>query len=95
MGMREEISEQYDGVVFADGFDKACIGVSYKNTGYVACYDIDMCIEVLMEGGMSDEDARDYFEYNVIGAWIGDSTPVFIERFGTGLLTLFGEKENE
>jgi hypothetical protein len=95
MGIREEISENYDGIVFALGFDRACIGVSYKDTGHVACYDIDMCIEVLMEEGMSDGDAREYFEYNVVGAYIGNSTPVFIERFSTGILTLLGEKENE
>ncbi|RLI45634.1 hypothetical protein DRO61_10315 [Candidatus Bathyarchaeota archaeon] len=94
MGIREEISEQYDGILFADGLDRACIGVARRYTGDVACYDVDMCIEVFMEDGMTYEDAREYFEYNVIGAFMGEFTPVFVERFGNGYLNLLGDKEN-
>ncbi len=95
MGIREEISEQYDGILFADGLDKACIGVAHRYTGDVACYDMDLCIEALMEDGMTCEDAREYFDYNVLGAFIGEHTPVFIERFGSGYLNLLGDRENE
>ncbi len=94
MGIREEISDQYDGILFADGFDKACIGVARRCTGDVACYDVEMCIGVLMEDGMTYEDAREYFEYNVVGAFVGEYTPVFVERFGDGNLNLLGDKEN-
>jgi hypothetical protein len=29
---------------------------------------------------MSDEEAIEHFDYNVTGAYMGDNTPVFIER---------------
>jgi len=28
--------------------------------------------------GMSHEDAHEYFEFNVVGAWVGPNTPLFV-----------------
>ena len=30
--------------------------------------------------GMSDEEAVEYFEFNVTGAWVGENTPIFFEK---------------
>jgi hypothetical protein len=43
----------------------------------VAAYDYDACIKAL-ERDMSYEEAVEYFDFNTIGAWVGESTPVFI-----------------
>jgi hypothetical protein len=32
--------------------------------------------EVLLADGF--EDAKEYFDYNVAGSWVGDNTPVYI-----------------
>jgi hypothetical protein len=32
---------------------------------------------------MSNEEAEEYFEYNVLGSWVGESTPVFVEPLKT------------
>ena len=32
---------------------------------------------------MSDEEAMEYFDFNVIGAWVGEHTPVFLELIKT------------
>ena len=40
-------------------------------------YDYDKVIEILTED-MSYEDAVEYFEFNIIGAWMGETTPLFI-----------------
>jgi hypothetical protein len=76
------LTEANEDALLADGFEEALIGVCYR-AGHpaVACYDISKCIEILMGQGMSDEEAIEYFEFNVIGAWVGDSTPVFVDRF--------------
>jgi hypothetical protein len=34
----------------------------------------------LIKEGMSEEEAEDYFQYNTEGAWVGDQTPIFLER---------------
>jgi len=28
---------------------------------------------------MSGEEAIEYFEYNILGSWVGDNTPTFLE----------------
>jgi hypothetical protein len=40
--------------------------------------DRDKCIEILVErDGMDHDEAEEFFEYNVIGAWMGEGTPCF------------------
>jgi hypothetical protein len=29
---------------------------------------------------MTEDEAEEYFEFNVIGAWVGHGTPVFVQR---------------
>ena len=63
----------------ADGFEQALVGssISAFNREQVAIYDYEECIAVLMKD-MSEEDAFEYFQYNVIGSWVGEDTPIFI-----------------
>jgi hypothetical protein len=66
----------------ADGFDDAIIGVGYRcGQDEVLVYDRDMCIHILVREGMSYDEAVEYFEFNVEGAWVGDKTPMFVQRF--------------
>ncbi len=30
---------------------------------------------------MTEEDAIEHYEYNIIGGWIGDKTPIVVELF--------------
>jgi hypothetical protein len=41
-----------------------------------AVYSYDKCVEVL-ERDMDYEDAVEYMEFNVTGAYVGEQTPVF------------------
>ena len=92
MDIRDEIAVNHEGVLFAEGFDKACIGVAHRacNTTVVA-YDYDRCVEILLEEGMTLEDVIEHLEYNVLGAYVGEMTPIFIQRYGDGTLNLYGE----
>ena len=67
----------------ADGFEKAFVGstISAFSREQVALYDYDLCIKVLVEDQqMTEEEAIEYFDYNVIGSWVGEATPIFIHR---------------
>ena len=67
--------------IFADGFDDAIIGLSYDPLAgsYRVCYSIGSCHECLMkDGDMSLDEAIEYFEYNVIGSYMGPETPIFV-----------------
>ena len=80
---RKEIEETYQDIplLFADGFDKAIVGVSRTFNKLSVCYDTNKCIKTLMtRDKMSREEALEYFEFNVAGAYVGEHTPSFIER---------------
>jgi len=85
MDVRDLISEWNDEALMADGFDEAILGISQRvGMEDVVAYDRDKCISVLMDrDGMSSEDAVEYFEFNVAGAYMGENTPVFISMFPT------------
>jgi hypothetical protein len=79
--LRKWDEEHDDGPLFADGFDDALIGVGMQFSREVAVYDYDKCLDILIQrDGMDIEGAIDYMEYNVVGAYVGNSTPVFIIR---------------
>jgi hypothetical protein len=70
----------YEEMLLCDGLEDALVGVSYRcNQPPIAVYDIEKIIAIYMDrDGMSEEEAREFFEFNVIGAWVGDRTPAFI-----------------
>lgn len=72
-------SESNPEMLFADGFEEALTGVVHRAGGNpVACYDMEKCIEILVtRDGMTREEAEEFFDYNVIGAYAGENTPCF------------------
>ena len=75
--------ELFDDVLFADGFDDALIGFGRnpENGEIIASYDEDKCIKILMDrDGMSAEEAEEFFDFNVLGSYVGKCTPIFISR---------------
>lgn len=74
--------EDGNGILLADGFEEAFLGVgaAYYNPP-CAIYDYDQCIEILTDDDCDYEQAIEYFEFNVIGAYVGPQTPLFIRIF--------------
>jgi len=71
--------------LYADGFEDAIIGVGRQFNTEVVVYDEDKCIKILMErDGMTDEEAEEFFEFNVVGAYVGEHTPIYV-RVGSHL----------
>jgi len=67
--------------LLADGFDDCVIGVYYDklNSVHKLVYSTTKCLNKLIEDGMSELDAREYFDYNVEGAYIGTKTPIWVD----------------
>ena len=61
----------------ADGFEDALVGCTY-GANVVAVYDINKMIEILVEEGMEYEDAVEFLDYNIVGAYVGEKTPQYI-----------------
>tara|TARA_R100001198_G_C5179131_1_gene176588 strand:+ start:669 stop:896 length:228 start_codon:yes stop_codon:yes gene_type:complete len=69
-------------MMIMDGFDDCIAGVVQRyGQPTIVCYDKEKVLEQLMDDGMTDEEAVEYFEYNQIGAWVGEQTPCFISPF--------------
>jgi hypothetical protein len=95
--IKEWVSQWNGEALLADGFEEAIIGICERfGVVPVVAYDRDKCIEIIIErsavgdtDGLTDdeayEEAIEYFEFNVAGAYVGDGTPVF--------LTLFNKEE--
>ena len=61
--------------------EKALIG--YDKEGR-AIYDAHECLSILVwRDGMSAEEAEEFFEFNTLGAYMGENTPQFIWLFDT------------
>ena len=78
----EKVSEINPEALLADGFNDAILGMCLQFAQEpVVAYDYEKCINVLIKrDGMSREEAIEYMDYNVIGAYMGIYSPVFIIR---------------
>ena len=56
----------------ADGFDDAVIGITRDK---ILVYSIEKTIQILMEEDMSEIDAIEHLDYNILGSYVGDYTP--------------------
>tara|TARA_R110002110_G_scaffold398754_1_gene614418 strand:- start:45 stop:329 length:285 start_codon:yes stop_codon:yes gene_type:complete len=75
------MSEAEEQILFADGFDKALLGVGSRfGQPDIAVYDTDKCIEILQAQGMTYEEAWDTFDFNIVGAWLGEKTPIYMKK---------------
>ena len=83
--IREYLSEMDPEILCADGYDEALIGyVDRFGQEPVALYDRARYIALLVErDGMTEDEAEEFFAFNVIGAWVGEYTPAFATLLAT------------
>ena len=73
--LKETIAEYNPEALFADGHDHAIMGYSTK--GHVI-YSADQIIGGLMNEGMTNEEAVEYFSFNIECAYMGEYTPIYL-----------------
>jgi hypothetical protein len=80
--LEENFPDVYEeGILVADGFEDAFIGIGRQFNRSIAVYDRQKCIDILINrDGMDFEQAEEYFQYNVQGAYVGEDTPIFMEK---------------
>lgn len=71
-------------ILLADGFESALVGVGQRcGQPDLAVYSIPLALGILVDrDGMSLDEAREYLDFNVLGAWVGDRTPIWIDPMG-------------
>ena len=72
--MMEDIEQT---TLLADGFDAAIVGIT-ESFPVQVIYDHDTCVQILQADGMKEEEALEYFHFNVLGAYVGEQTPIFM-----------------
>jgi len=76
--MLEQITETFtdEEILTAQGFDDAVIGIDQKTMRLV--YSVSKCLDILSQD-MSRWEAREYFDFNVSGSYVGEKTPIWCE----------------
>jgi hypothetical protein len=82
---RDELIEEWGGELLflsEEYYDKCIVGVvEMFGRPPVVCYDKQLLLDTMVEQGMESwEEALEYFNFNVVGAWMGEYTPVFLSR---------------
>lgn len=77
---KEEIAEINPEALLCDGFDDAIIGIAERiNLGPVVAYSVEKIINILMtRDKMNYDKALEYYDFNIVGAWMGENTPIFV-----------------
>jgi hypothetical protein len=79
--LKDNYPNDMDKILLADGFDNAFIGVENYEPKK-ALYDTNKCVDILMErDGMDEDEAIEFFEFNVAGAYVGEHTPMFVDPY--------------
>lgn len=80
--VRVIIEDDNPKALFADGFDDAIVGVARRcGQPTLVVYDYAKGIDVLMKrDGMEYEEATEWMEFNVVGVWVGEHTPIWLVR---------------
>lgn len=63
-------------LLFVDGMDGAIIGVDLVDNRVV--YSYSLLLEQLMLQDMTEEEAIEYADYNIITAYVGERTPIYV-----------------
>ena len=74
-----DLAGEDEPMLFIDGHDDAIIGVADRDGDDVIVYDIEKIVRRLRQrDGMTKEDAEEFFAYNILGSFGGQSAPVFL-----------------
>lgn len=75
----EYVSEMNDEALYPTDLKEAVIGIVERfGSKPLILLDKSKCLEIYKKrDGMTEEEAKEFFEFNVIGAWMGEGTPCF------------------
>ena len=65
------------------GCDDAIVGLGHRcGCDTVVVYDYDKLVDVFIQQGMKEDESIEWIDFNILGAWIGEDTPiVLIENY--------------
>jgi hypothetical protein len=67
-----------DPLLTMHNFDDCIVGVVHRFNDVFVVYSLPKVIAKLTLDGMTVEEAHEFWEFNQLGAWVGDHTPGFL-----------------
>lgn len=75
----DRIAQLNPDAVVLDGFNSCIVAIAHRfGAEPVLAYDMGLMIQVLTADGMTEEEAHEYFDFNIIGGFFGSGTPIFL-----------------
>ena len=75
------LKDDEQSLLFANGYDDAILGIAELNGIASVVYDSAKVVKILRSRDrMTRADAEEFFAYIVAGAFLGKSTPIFLQR---------------
>lgn len=77
-----EINESAEGSIILDGFDDAIIGITEEfGKEPRILYSKDKILEILTSDNHMDIlEAIEYYEFNILGSYLGERSPIFLDK---------------
>jgi len=75
---RNLVKDHNSEAILWDGCDDAIMGMTPNGC---VVYSIDRLLDVFIKQGMTEEEAVEWVDYNILGAYVGEYTPVHIYEF--------------
>ena len=78
----DELSDRFGGeLIKLDFLDECVVGVVERfGQEPCLCYSREKIIAKLVQDGCDYDEAVEYFEFNIAGAWVGPHTPCFLSE---------------
>jgi|TARA_R110000772_G_C13127471_1_gene422490 hypothetical protein len=76
---KDFIDEMAEGAIVLTGFDDCIVGITeeFGNENRIL-YSVSKIIQSLVKDGMTEEDALEYYSFNIIGGYFGEQNPIFL-----------------
>ena len=73
--VRDYINETIEETILFDNLDDCIVGIT---TNDQVIYDYELLIKHFIVDGMTEEEAVEWIDYNIIGLYAGEKTPVIM-----------------
>ena len=73
-----DIDSYAEGAIILDGFNDAIVGITEEFGGIKRLlYSKDKILKILQENLMTQSEAEEYYDYNIVGLYAGDQNPIY------------------
>ena len=74
-----DIESYAEGAIILDGFNDAIVGITEEFGGIKRLlYSKDKILKILQENLMTQSEAEEYYDYNILGLYANNQNPIFL-----------------